>query len=73
MLPGRILFIYLYFFLGGGGENDMLLERKFRAENGGLKNGTYPICTYIYGSAPPTRPPPPPPPPSPPRAYMSVL
>ena len=28
------------------------LERKFRAENGGLLRGTYPICIH-YGSTPP--------------------
>ena len=32
------------------------LERKFRAENGGLKNGTYPIiCTYMEVHPPPPR------------------
>ena len=39
-------------------ENDRIglyaLERKFRAENERLKNGTYPI--YAYGSAPPPPP-----------------
>ena len=34
------------------------LERKFRAENGGLLHGTYPICIYMEV-------PPPPPPPHP--------
>ena len=29
------------------------LERKFRVENGGLKNGTYPKCTYMYMEVPP--------------------
>ena len=29
------------------------LERKFRADNGGLKNGTYPICTHMKVPPPP--------------------
>ena len=35
-------------------ENDMLcMERKFRAENGGIKSGTYPICTWKCLPPPP--------------------
>ena len=33
-------------------ENDMLRIGKFRAENGGLSHGTYPICIWKYPPPP---------------------